>query len=93
MGLVDRRNAYALVAHFKAVAKETALVALKQKGGTNKLAATPGKTLRPPVNARLNEETFTPVEATAVRFTILAATASEPCLDELEIYLWQHTLL
>ena len=66
--------------------KESALAALKQKGATNKLAGTPGKALRPPVNARLNEETFAPIETTAVRFTILATTASEPCLDELEIY-------
>ena len=66
--------------------KESALAALKQKGGTNKLAGASGKTLRPAVNARLNEETFAPIETTAVRFTILATTASEPCLDELEIY-------
>ena len=68
------------------VAKETLLTSLKQKGETNKLAGTPGKALRPAVNARLNEETFAPMEATAVRFTILATTASEPCLDELEIF-------
>ncbi len=72
-------------------AKETLLTSLKQKGETNKLAGTPGKTLRSAVNARLNEETFAPMEAKAVRFTILATTASEPCLDELEIYDSQGT--
>jgi hypothetical protein len=41
---------------------------------------------RPPVNARLNEETFEPVDAQAVRFTVLASTSGEPCMDELEIY-------
>ncbi|MEO7319456.1 MAG: DUF1553 domain-containing protein [Chthoniobacteraceae bacterium] len=42
--------------------------------------------LRPPVNARMNEETFAAVEAVAVKFTILATNSAEPCLDELEIY-------
>jgi mono/diheme cytochrome c family protein len=45
----------------------------------------PGK-LRPPLNARLNEETFPPTEAVAVKFTILATNNAEPCIDELEIY-------
>ena len=42
--------------------------------------------LMPPVNARMNEETFAPVEAVAVKFTILATNSAEPCIDELEIY-------
>ena len=41
---------------------------------------------RPAVHAQLNEETFPPLKADAVRFTILACTSGEPCLDELEIY-------
>ena len=41
--------------------------------------------LRPPVNARLNEETFEPVAVRAVRFTILGTSSGEPCLDELEV--------
>ncbi len=45
-----------------------------------------GRTLRPPVNARMNEETFTPVDAVSVKFTINASSASQPCIDELEIY-------
>ncbi len=45
-----------------------------------------GRRLRPPVNARMNEETFAPVEAAAVRFTIAATSGGEPCIDELEIY-------
>ncbi len=41
---------------------------------------------RPAVNSRGNEEHFKPVTARFVRFTIAATNASEPCLDELEIY-------
>ncbi|MEJ7591753.1 MAG: DUF1553 domain-containing protein [Planctomycetaceae bacterium] len=41
---------------------------------------------RPPVNARGNEEQFEPTAARFVRFTIEATNASEPCIDELEIY-------
>ena len=56
------------------------------EGFRKKAAAGTDKKLRPPVNARLNEETFAPTEAVAVKFTILATNAAEPCLDELEIY-------
>ncbi len=45
-----------------------------------------GKSLRPPVNAKLNEETFPSVDAMAVKFKILATNSGEPCIDELEIY-------
>lgn len=45
-----------------------------------------GKTLRPAVNAVKNEDAFAPVEAKFVRFTILAATGGEPCIDELEVW-------
>ena len=44
------------------------------------------KKLRLPVNARLNEEMFAATDAVAVKFTMLAANSSEPCLDELEIF-------
>ena len=54
--------------------------------GFRKMAAGTGKALRPPVNAKLNEETFAATEAIAVRFTIFATNASEPGIDELEIY-------
>ncbi len=70
----------------KLASSEAALTVLIQKASEVKLAGTSGTILRPPVNERLNEETFTPMEATAVRFTILATTASEPCLDELEVF-------
>lgn len=43
-------------------------------------------TLRPPVGPVRNEEDFGAVEAKWVRFTILATTGAEPCLDELEVY-------
>src|SRR5436190_2219759 len=39
-----------------------------------------------PVNARLNVETFAPVAAKKVRFTIRNTTSLEPCIDELEIW-------
>ena len=67
-------------------AKESALAALKQKAATAKSGGTPGKALRPAVNSQSNEEIFSPVEATAVRFTILAASSGQPGIDELEIY-------
>ena len=66
--------------------QSNSLAALKQAA----LMAKPGdgapKVLRPAVNERFNEETFAAVEATAVRFTILATTGAEPCLDELEVF-------
>jgi len=46
----------------------------------------PGKPLRPAVNAVRNEDAFAPVEAKFLRFTILAATGGEPCIDELEVW-------
>src|SRR5581483_11260916 len=41
---------------------------------------------RPPVNARRNVEAFAPVTAKVVRFTVLATTNLEPCIDELEVF-------
>ena len=41
---------------------------------------------RPPVNAQGNEELLAPADAKFVRFTIEATNASEPCIDELEIF-------
>ena len=66
-------------------AKESALATFKQKAAAAKSGGAPGKLLRPAINARLNEEIFAPVEATAVRFTILASSR-QPGIDELEIY-------
>ena len=40
----------------------------------------------PPVNARRNIDTFGPVKARFIRFTIEATNRSQPCLDELEIF-------
>jgi hypothetical protein len=42
--------------------------------------------LRAPVNAKGNEESFAPVEARFVRFTIEASSSGQPCIDELEIW-------
>ena len=66
-------------------AKMGELDVFRRKASAATLVGT-GRTLRPPVNARLNEETFTPVETSSVRFTINASSSSEPCLDELELY-------
>lgn len=45
-----------------------------------------GAVLRGPVTARFNVERIEPVAARFVRFTILATSGGEPCLDELEVY-------
>ena len=42
---------------------------------------------RPAVNARRNVDTFPPVQARFIRFTVLATRdGAEPCLDELQVY-------
>jgi len=56
------------------------------KGGQDGQAKTASRSLRPAVNAKSNEEVFAPVDARFVRFTILASSGGEPCLDELEVY-------
>jgi mono/diheme cytochrome c family protein len=50
--------------------------------------AQPGKhdVQRRPVNARRNVERFAPVAAKFIRFTVLATTGAEPCIDELEVF-------
>ncbi len=42
--------------------------------------------VRPPVNPRLNTESFSPVMARYLRFTIRNTNGVEPCLDELEVW-------
>ncbi len=41
---------------------------------------------RPPVNAGLNTDRFSPVKAKRVRFTIRDTNNREPCIDELEVF-------
>lgn len=44
-------------------------------------------TTRPAVTARRNEDTFEPISARYVRFTVLATKdGAEPCLDELQVF-------
>ncbi len=51
------------------------------------MTATPaGQSLRPPVDHVHNDERFAPVDARFVRFTIVATSGAEPCLDELEVW-------
>jgi hypothetical protein len=45
-----------------------------------------GGPLRAAVDFVRNEESFAPVDAKFVRFTIFATTGAEPCLDELEVW-------
>ncbi len=64
---------------------------LARLGGAGPDGASAGATntprsLRAPVNPRRNVERFAPVEAKYVRFTILATSGAEPCIDELEIF-------
>jgi mono/diheme cytochrome c family protein len=49
-------------------------------------AASPAPALRPQVSAGENVDVFAPVTAKFVRFTILATSNAEPCLDELEVF-------
>ena len=70
-------------------AKEKLLAELEKPRPPREVATTKseaGVKRRPAVTARMNEETFPPFEAIAVRFTILAANNGQPCLDELELY-------
>lgn len=46
----------------------------------------PATAKREAVNSRLNTETFAPIEAKFIRFTIERTNRSQPCLDELEIF-------
>ncbi len=50
--------------------------------------ATNGKaaTLRAPVDFARNEDTFAPMEAKFLRFTVESTTGAEPCLDEIEVW-------
>jgi hypothetical protein len=41
---------------------------------------------RPPVHAAANVDRFVPALVRFVRFTVLATNASEPCIDELELF-------
>jgi hypothetical protein len=66
-------------------AKQDELAALRRKAAKIYPAGA-APALRPPVNARLNEETFPPLAVVSVRFTITASSGAEPCLDELELY-------
>jgi hypothetical protein len=65
-------------------AKQTALSALREKAAQAVMTAQGKK--RPAVNVRENVESFAAVEAVAVKFTIMACTGGEPCIDELEVY-------
>lgn len=68
---------------------ETALAAYRRQPQRAQVAAADGSpppVVRSAVNAKLNDEFLQPVMAKHIRFTILATNASQPCLDELEIF-------
>ncbi len=61
------------------------------KEGANQTNGIPGSaaaatTLRPAVDFAINREEFPATEARWIRFTVLATTGSQPCLDELEVW-------
>lgn len=61
------------------------IVVLERVDGTE--TAVPAQpALREKVNPERNVERFAPVVAKFIRFTSMAATSAEPCIDELEIY-------
>ncbi|MBI1371284.1 MAG: DUF1553 domain-containing protein [Phycisphaera sp.] len=64
------------------------VVVLQQVVDDAETAAPPRQPrLRPPVDAKINEERFNPVAAKFVRFTAFATNSGlEPCLDELEVW-------
>ncbi|MCF7763702.1 MAG: DUF1549 and DUF1553 domain-containing protein [Verrucomicrobia bacterium] len=55
-------------------------------GADRSTDAAVGGGLREPVNARQNDEVFEPLDAKFVRFTVLATSSGEPCIDELEVW-------
>jgi hypothetical protein len=76
-----------------AAAAEVALGDLRKKAASSlrKNAGAPNDThrvedLRPPVNAKSNEEIFAPTAALSVKFTIFATNSGAPCIDELEVF-------
>lgn len=64
---------------------ESELAAAWMKADTEAPLAT-STAPRPQVNARRNVERINPVTAKFVRFTIVSTNASEPCIDEIEIF-------
>ncbi|MSU35928.1 MAG: DUF1553 domain-containing protein [Pedosphaera sp.] len=54
--------------------------------------ATGRPSLRPAVNPIKNEEILSPINARYIRFTILGANQSEPCIDELEVWVGERNV-
>ncbi|MCA9189257.1 MAG: DUF1553 domain-containing protein, partial [Planctomycetales bacterium] len=79
------RNRIADLEHELHVA-ETAWESRRRLAESATIPAVAEDELLPPVNPRSNVEEFDPVAAKFVRFAIRATTASEPCIDELEIF-------
>ncbi len=65
--------------------KQSELESFKQKAASAS-GTVVAKALRPAVTAKGNEDEFSPVEAVAVKFTVMATNSGEPCIDELEVY-------
>ncbi len=74
---IDQRDYYALRACFAGVE-----LASRPWRGAAVVGALPG---REPVAPEQNVDRFAPIVATRVRFTVLASSDAEPCLDEIEV--------
>ncbi len=74
--LSETQQQHLAALNLRIAALRTLLLPFVKNSGPNRAA----------VNARGNEELFEPVVARFVRFTIEESNASEPCLDELEIF-------
>ncbi len=80
---ISQRDYYAMYATFAGVQHGQRTLKNNQREPATKIE---GEGLRAPVSAKINTEQFDPIEARFIRFTISATNASEPCLDELEIF-------
>ena len=83
---ISQQDYYAMYATFAGVQHAPRTIRPKDPKPQPELGSLAASRLRPPVNAQLNTEQFDPVEAKFVRFTVDATNASEPCIDELEVF-------
>ncbi len=86
--MADPSKAQALAALRQAErTKQAELDVLKKKATLASKPVAPAESgARPPLSTTRNEDTFETVEAVALRFTILATSGGEPCIDEFEVF-------
>ncbi len=83
---ISQQDYYAMYATFAGVQHAPRTIRPKDPKPQPELASLAASRLRPSVNAQLNTERFDPIEAKFVRLTVAATNASEPCIDELEVF-------